>query len=115
MTVELPPHRVERILELLNSVPPRQLRISTNKWQKLIGGLRYMVLAVPGGIGLFSVLQEVLKHRCDNGHRFRLAAGVHSVLHDFRGLKSDRSWRPTRIVELVPASLSATLGAQDAA
>jgi hypothetical protein len=74
-----------------------------------------MVLAIPVGRGLFSVLQEVLKHRCDNGSRVRLTSGVHSVLQDFRGLARDLARRPTRIAELVPASLPATLGAQDAA
>jgi hypothetical protein len=74
-----------------------------------------MVLAIPRDRGFFSVLQEVLKHWCDNGHRVRLTAGVHSVLHDFRWLASDLSRHPTRIAELVPASLPATLGAQDAA
>jgi hypothetical protein len=115
MTVELPPHRVDRIFELLDSVNPLQRRIVTNKWQKIVGELRSMVLAIPGGGGLFSVLQEVLKHRCDNGTRVRLTLGVHSVLQDFRGLASHLARRPTRIAELVPASLPATLGAQDAA
>jgi hypothetical protein len=80
-----------------------------------VGELRSMVLAIPRDRGFFSVLQEVLKHWCDNGHRVRLTAGVHSVLHDFRWLASDPSWRHTRISELVPALLPATLGAQDAA
>jgi hypothetical protein len=117
MTVELPPHRVERIFELLDSVTPGQRRTSTNtnKWQKLVGELGSMVLAIPGGRGIFSVLQEVLKHRCDNGSRVRLTSGVHSVLHDFRGLARDLARRPTRIAELVPAPLPATLGAQDVA
>jgi hypothetical protein len=115
MTVELPPHRVERIFELLDSVTPGQRRISINKWQTLVGELRSMVLAIPGGRAIFSVLQEVLKHCCDNGSRVRLTSGVHSILHDFRGLARDLARRPTRIAELVPASLPATLGAQDTA
>jgi hypothetical protein len=77
MTVELPPHRVERIFELLDSVTPMQRRISTNKWQQLVGELRSMVLAIPDRRGLFSVLQEVLKHRCDNGNRVRLTLCVY--------------------------------------
>jgi hypothetical protein len=40
MTVELPPHRVERLFELLDSVSPRQRRASANKWGKLLGELR---------------------------------------------------------------------------
>jgi hypothetical protein len=56
MTVELPPHRVERLFEILDSGSPRQRRASSNKWEKLLGELRSMVLAIPGGRGLFSVL-----------------------------------------------------------
>jgi hypothetical protein len=48
MKVELPPHRVERIFELLDSVTPGQRRTSTNKWQTLVGELRSMVLTIPG-------------------------------------------------------------------
>jgi hypothetical protein len=49
MTVELPPHRVDRLFELLDSVSPRQRRASANKWEKLLDELRSMVLAIPGG------------------------------------------------------------------
>jgi hypothetical protein len=62
-----------------------------------------MVLAIPGGRGLFSVLQEALKKRCDNGTRVRLTPVVHSVLQDFRWLATDLGRRPTRIAELIPA------------
>jgi hypothetical protein len=71
-----------------------------------------MVLAIPGGRGLFSVLQEVLKKQCDNGTRVRLTPIVHSVLQDFRWLATDMVWRPTRIAELIPSRLPATLGTQ---
>jgi hypothetical protein len=67
ITIELPPHRLERLFELLHSVPPKHKRVSTNKWQKMLGELRSMVLAIPGGRGLFSVLQEVLRQKCDGG------------------------------------------------
>jgi hypothetical protein len=60
MTIELPPHRVKRLFEILDSVPPHQGRTSVKKWQNLLGELRSMVLAVPGGKGMFSILQSVL-------------------------------------------------------
>jgi hypothetical protein len=72
MTVELPQHSIDRFFELLDSVAPGQGRASTNTWEKLLGELRSMVLAIPGGRGLFIVLQEVLKKRCDDGTRVRL-------------------------------------------
>jgi hypothetical protein len=43
----------------------------------------------------------------------RLTPVVHS-LQDFRWLATDLGRRPTRIAELIPARLPATLGAQDA-
>jgi hypothetical protein len=113
MTVELPPHRVERLFELLDFVSPRQRRASANKWEKLLGELRWMVLAIPGGRGLFIVFQEALNKWCDNGTIVRLTPVVHSVLKDFRWFTTDMGRRPTGIAELIPARLPATLGAQD--
>jgi hypothetical protein len=44
-----------------------------------------------------------------------LSAEVHTILQDFCLLATDRNERPTRIAELIPSSLPATIGAQDAA
>jgi hypothetical protein len=49
MTIQLPPHRVTRLFELLDSFAPRQRRTTVNKWKKLLGELRSMVLGIPGG------------------------------------------------------------------
>jgi hypothetical protein len=114
MTVELPQHRIGRLFELLDSIAPAQRRSSVKKWEELLGELRSMVLAIPGGRGLFSVLQELLKIRCDKGMRVILTPIVHSVLQDFRWLATDMARRPTRIAELIPARHPATLGGQDA-
>jgi hypothetical protein len=73
-----------------------------------------MVLAVPGGRGLFSVLQQVLKVRSEDGTRARLSMEVHAILQDVRSLARDLQNRPTRIAELIPADTPATIGAQDA-
>ena len=48
LTLRLPPHRVERLYSILDSVPPHQKRISTKKWQKNLGELRYLYIALPG-------------------------------------------------------------------
>jgi hypothetical protein len=114
MTVDLPPHGIERLFDLLDLVAPKQKRVSLTNWQKLIGELRSMVLGIPGGQGLFSILEEVLAHRCDSDIRLRLSHVVHDVLKDFHWLASDLAWRPTRISELIPTRQPATLGAQDA-
>jgi hypothetical protein len=115
LTLELPCHRIERLFELLDSVVPSQRRVSTKKWQTLLGELRSMVLAVPGARGLFSVLQLALKVRLEEGTRLRLTDQVHAVLRDFRALATELQSRPTRISELVPSMTPATMGAQDAA
>jgi hypothetical protein len=80
VTVELPQHRLERLFELLDSVASGQRRASANNWEKLLGELQSMVLAIPGSRGLFSVLQEAPKKRFDNGTRVWITPIVHSVL-----------------------------------
>jgi hypothetical protein len=72
------------------------------------------VLVIPCGRGLFSVLQEVLKRRCDKGTRIRLTHIFHSVLQDFHWLATDMARWPTWIAEMIPARNPATLGGQDA-
>jgi hypothetical protein len=50
-TIQLPPHRVERLHTILAGIPTNQRRMSTKKWQQVIGELRSMALAVPGSLG----------------------------------------------------------------
>jgi hypothetical protein len=112
MTVELPAHRAERLQEILDSIPHNQKRTSVKKWHKVLGELRSMSLAIPGSRGLFSLLQEALRHQANK--RIRLTRGVHDCLDDFRWLLKNLSSRPTRLFELVPQSEPELLGAGDA-
>jgi hypothetical protein len=102
-TIELPPHRLDRLNTILDSFPRHQSRTSRRKWQQLLGELRSMVMAIPGGRGLFSQLQSVLTY--DNNpkptDRLRLSPAVHDQLADFRWLVSSFASRPTRWGELV--------------
>ena len=59
-----------------------------------------MLLALPGSRGLFSQMQEALRHV--NGKRVMLAQVVHEALADFQWLAEDMASRPTRLFELVP-------------
>ena len=111
-TLELPPHKLDRLNELLASVPTTCKRISAKRWHKLLGELRSMLLAFPGGRGLFSTLQDAFRHHTLDG-RLKLSAAVHDFLNDFRWLAKDLGARPTRIAELTPLPES-TLGACDA-
>jgi hypothetical protein len=115
MTIQLPPHRVTHLFELLDSFAPKQRRTTVNKWQKLLGELRSMVLGITGGKGLFSVLQEALRTKCDHGSRVRISSAVHRILADFCWLAQDLTRRPTRIAEIIPKTKPDTLGDKDAA
>jgi hypothetical protein len=112
MTLELPAHRKARLQELLAEIPRTQKRLSVRKWQQIIGELRSMSIAIPGSRGMFSLLQEALRHQSDK--RIRLSRGVHDCLDDLRWLTADLASRPTRLYELVPQHTSETLGAVDA-
>ena len=107
-TIELPPHRRDRLHEILHQFPRSQRRTSRKKWQCLIGELRSMVLAIAGGRGLFSQLQSVLTYpnNPQPADRLFLTSAVHDQLEDFRWLADDLANRPTRWGELVDSDPS---------
>jgi hypothetical protein len=80
-----------------------------------MGELRSVVMAIPGDNGLFSILREVLTHKCDDNSRVRLTNPVHAVLGVFRWLASYLEWWSTQIVEVVPSRQPVPLGALDVA
>jgi hypothetical protein len=59
MTLHLPPHRQERLLNILTSTV-NQRRIPRRKWHRLLGKLRSMAAAIHSAKHLFSILQHVL-------------------------------------------------------
>jgi hypothetical protein len=67
MNVQLPSHQVTHLFEILDSIAPKQRRTTVNKWHKLLGELQSMVLAIPGGRGLFSILQDALRTKGEQG------------------------------------------------
>ncbi len=110
-TLELPPHRQDRLLEILGSVRGKR-RVGIKAMRKLLGELRSMVPGIPGGRGMFSQLQYALKTQQRNRVRLHQAARDH--LEDFWLLAQDLAKRPTRIAELLPQAPS-LVGASDAA
>lgn len=110
-TIELPPHRQERLLEIIDAVRGRR-RCSVKHCQKLLGELRSMVLAIPGGRGLFSQLQHSLKVQTEG--RVKLKQAVQDQIEDFWWLANDIVRRPTRLAEIFPAEPH-HVGACDAA
>jgi hypothetical protein len=98
-TLSLPPHRAARLLHLFADLRGRT-RVSVHKWQCFLGELRSMVLAIPGGKGLFSTLQHGFTY-CDK-HRLRLTPSIRAHLDDFESLAQSLASRPTRLAEIIP-------------
>lgn len=114
-TIQLLPHRQDRLLALLHGLPPTQRRTSRRKWQQLVGELRSMALAIPGGRGLFSQLQSVLTYPTQPrpNDRLALTPAVHDQLADLLWLAQALGARPTRWAEVVDTT-PAFLGTTDA-
>jgi hypothetical protein len=111
-TIELPPRRLSRLQDILSSLPRRKKRIVTKKWQQILGELRSMARAVPGLRGLFSLMQEALRH--ETRSRIPLSQDLHDFLDDLRVLVVSLAERPTRLREIVPTP-PFVIGASDAA
>ena len=110
-TIELPPHRHDRLSHII-ATTLASWRVSTKAWHKLLGELRSMVLGIPGGHGLFSQLQLVLRSR--EHHRVCIHHEARDQLLDLQLLANDLAARPTRIAEVVPAAPH-YIGCSDAA
>lgn len=57
MTIQLTPTKHQRLLEILAEYPRSRHRVSLKDWQRVLGELRFMAVALPGARGLFSTLQ----------------------------------------------------------
>lgn len=109
-TLELTPRRRARLDDILSNYPRTRQRTSVTEWQKVLGELRSMAVALPGSRGLFSSLQFAFK---PSVQRIRLTKPVHDTLDDFRWIASQLDKRPTRIFELVPGD-TYIIGSTDA-
>ena len=77
MTIQLPQHRVDRLAEILNSIPATQRRTSVKKWYSILGELRSMALALPGSRNIFSTMQHALTNKAKG--RIALKKEVHNA------------------------------------
>ena len=93
MTIKLPEHRIQRLGDILASIPVTQKRIGIKKWHKILGELCSMPLALPGARNLFSHMQLASEHKF--GQRITLKKDVHHTLDDFRHLFHDIANQPT--------------------
>ena len=109
-TITLPPHRRDRLHNLLDTMLRRK-RASRQEWQRLLGELRSMQLALPGSEGCFSFLQEALGV---GNQRVKISELVRDQLKDFKWIASSLTTRPTHLAEVVPTPPT-YFGAMDAA
>ena len=109
-TLQLPQHCYEWLHSLFEALW-HQRWASIRKWHQLLGELCSMVLAIPGGWGLFSILQTGFKYMDKN--RICLDQHIKAQLADFESLAKDLTARPTRLAKIIPDA-DATIGAVDA-
>lgn len=110
-TIELPAHRRQRLLHILQDAR-RRTRLLIRNCHRLLGEVRSMLMAVSGGAGLLSHLQTALQQ--SQGDRVRLSKATRRQLADLHRLAEDVASRPTRIAELFPATDGHYFGACDA-
>jgi len=98
-TLELPPHRIARLLEIFEYLRGRD-RVGVSMWRKILGELRSMSIGIPGSRGLFTLLQYGLKFKDQD--RLQFTRDMADMILDFEYLAKDLGRRPTSISELVP-------------
>ena len=96
-TLQLPPHRLDRLYTLIDAFPTSRRRVPIAEWHQLLGELWSTSTALPGSRGLSSTLQDAL--RKGNRHRICLNRTVFQSLADFRAIADSLRDRPTRFRE----------------
>ena len=102
MKIYPPPHQVEQLWEILNSIPPHQMRTSVKKWHTVLKKMRSVSLTLPGPRHMSSHLQNAFALKL--GACVDLNKGVHQTLDDSQWLAKDITYQPTRIAKIVPLS-----------
>ena len=74
-----------------------------------------MSIALPGSVGLLSLLQEAFCREDSIRLHLNLSKSLHGFLKEFRWLATDVATWSTRIAELFLDPIPATIGACDAA
>lgn len=113
-TINLPPHKVDRLLEILAPFPASKKHTTLKTWQRFVGELRSTTLAIPAARCIFSHMQYALTNM-QIKNRVTLTKHTHATITDFKALANDVIARPTRIAELIPLHPSVSIvGAHDA-
>ena len=104
-------HRKQALAAIFHELQEAK-RVSYKKWQRILGKLRFVSVAMPGSAGLFSALQLAL-NRSDK-HRVRITEALRHHIRTFSRLAASLRNRPTHLAEIVPQEPT-LLGATDAA
>ena len=110
-TLELPPHRKLELGQIFADLASRK-RISKKMWERILGKLRFVSIAIPGSAGLFSALQHANQKACQG--RIRITQALRTCLNDFAALTADVGCRPTHLAEIIPQDPT-LMGTTDAA
>jgi hypothetical protein len=95
MTLHLPPHRTDRLLQLLTAFLARK-RTSRRRWHHLLGELCSMAAALHSTQYLFSILQHVLVDQ--QGSRLRINQLVRQALQDWLTIAQDMAAHPVPLL-----------------
>jgi hypothetical protein len=110
-TMELPSHRKLLLANIFQDLQGRE-HISCKTWERYLGQLRFVSIAIPGSAGLFSALQLALTQA--KGNWVRLNKSLRHHIATFASLAASLRERPTHLAEVVPQAPS-FIGATDAA
>mmetsp|Transcript_905 Transcript_905/g.1359 ORF Transcript_905/g.1359 Transcript_905/m.1359 type:complete len:413 (+) Transcript_905:2296-3534(+) len=99
-TLQLPPHCLDRLALILDEILARPTA-TCKQWHRLLGELRSMTFAIPGGKGLFSPLQVALQ-QARQTNTVRLCASTRRCLQEWLLFAKSLASRPTLITDLVP-------------
>ena len=97
MTVTFPLEKVNKVVSQLRNCLCLK-RLGYKRVQKLLGLLRSVVSAIPGGLGLFTILQFALSRP----RRIRMNDTLHDELNAWLSLVQDLHLRPTHMQEIIP-------------
>ena len=82
-TIELPAHRKQSLATIFQELQEAK-RVSHKKWQRILGKLRFVSVAIPGSAGLFSALQLALNR--SNKSRVHITEALRHHIRTFSRL-----------------------------
>ena len=98
-TLELSSRRKLELSKILASLCKAN-RVSKKRWERVLGKLRWLAVAIPGSHGLLGALQ-LAQNRCST-NRIRVTPELKDHLYELARLSVSLQQRPTYLPEIVP-------------